>query len=311
MIRYFISYKEYTKQKETIDDSKIRIFKKNKDGSYRVDLIIYFSGYTKDILNYANKLEKNTKGIYIMVELLEEEIKDFNSLYIKKLESEDNKNYYISNDSNEIKLINYTTYVNMTNKEITSGNTNCLVALTVDNDEKATIKVYNKDNYYEHRNKILKNNISSDIYFYTDDEEILNRYKNDLTVIEEKELDTYKINKHKIFTIDSIPQERIYDLNASCIKFVYDVCDRSIPINITLLDDEFYKLSLDKGISSKKVYMITEFDIKNIMCDTRILPLLKYLNVFELDNGTYKKTNLEEYMKRENILKYIKKPSKC
>ena len=310
-MRYFIDYEEYIKIKEQTDnllnEDKINLIKKTKDKTYIIEPILYFNDYKNDILNNSTIIKNNKKGIYLMVELNKNELKDYNPLLIKTFNKKNSRYELVEN---EIKLINYNTYLNLNSKELLSGENKFFVSVIIDKDNITLNKIDDND-YFKNRKKILKNNIGSDIYFYTDDNNVLNRYENDLTIIEETEIDKYILTKHKIFTLDSIPQNKIYDFNSSSISFIYDVSNKSIPINVLELEDGLFELSLEKkDVRSKKVYMIKDFDIKNIMCDSRIIPILKYLNVFEIENGKYKKINIEDYMKREDILKYIKKPSK-
>jgi len=314
MIRYFISYKNYIKVGEIEEDfniynEKLKLFKKNKQGDYRVEPIIYFNGYINDIKSFANILEKNKKGISLMVELNEKEITKFNPLYIKKFNSVEENTNIIKKDSidNELTLINYNTYINMNLKESSLG---LLVCVTKDNkSDKFFINI--KDNMeFITRKFVISDSIQNDIYFYTDDLEIIEKYKNDTTVLKETDMGLYQIVKHKFLAIDSIPQTTVSDFNGACIRYLYKFCNQSIPICTNILDNGNYEFTTKIDKKKKKLYLLYNLDLKNIIYNKKILPLLKYINIYELDSIGYKKINVEEYMKRENILKYIKRPSK-
>lgn len=308
MIRYFISYEEFIKN-SGLDDNfnihnpKLKLFKKNKNGDYRIDPIIYFNGYIKDIDSFHRILENSKKGMFLMVELNGNEIDDFNPLYIKKYNI--NNNILEKDEINsQIKLINYNTYINMNLKEVESG---FLVYLSkVGNNYSLNIK---KDKFID-REKLLRNSVKSDVYFYTTDSNVLKHYENDIILLKEEDINTYKIEKHNFIAIDSIPQTQVCDLSGASIRYLYKFCNSSIPMYIEELDNGEYEVSSKVNRENKKIYMAYNIDLKNIIYDPTVLPLLKYINIYELDNVGYKRINIEEYMKRENILKYIKKPSK-
>lgn len=313
MLRYFISYKtliEDDKLEMDLDlfSPELVIVKKNKDGFYRVEPILYFNGYRRDLISYADKITQNKKDVSLMVELSEEDAKKINSLYLKKFETidEENKNILRLLETKEIKLISYNCYKNMSIKDIEGG---YLVLLKNSYRGKLSIKILS-DKFSIERNKIVSNGIGNDIYFYTDDEEVLEKYEDEITKLKSCELDLYDIAKQKLVVIDSIPQDRVNDLNDSSLRTLYEICNSSIPIFITE-NDNMYNISLNKvDRSSKKGYMIVDFNIQNLMCDSLLLPLLKYINIYYLENNSYEKINIEDYMREKDILKYIKKPSK-
>lgn len=303
MIKYFISYKLVDENKN-INNSKLKIFKKNKNGSYRVESIGLFDVCIDNIKIYAKLFENNKKGITLMYELTEDELKNYKPLYIKKLKSEDNKNFNIIKEENILKLINYNTFINMSYKELNSG-----FIVSLNSNFNGLILDIEENDLFK-REKLLNNFIGSDMYFYTDDKKLLEKYSSDLTILEEIDLDIYQFIYHKVIAIDSISQDRVYDFNNSSIAFLYNVCDKSISVNAYELDNGRYELSLKKSMkNSKKIYMITDYDLRNLVFNAPIEPLLKYINIYELDKNGYKKINLEDYLTRENILKYIKKPN--
>ena len=313
MLRYFISYKtliEDDKLEMDLDlfSPELVIIKKNKDGNYRVEPILYFNGYRRDLVSYADKITQNKKDVSLMVELSEEDAKKINFLYLKKFETMDdeNKNHLKLLEDKEIKLISYNCYKNMSNKDIEDG---YLVLLEKSFRDKLSIRILS-DEFSIDRKKLICSGIGSDIYFYTEDEEVLEKYADEITAIKSCELDLYELTKQKVVVIDSISQDRVNDLNDSSLRALYELCNSSIPIYITEKDN-FYNITFNKvDRCSKKGYMIVDFNIQNIMCDSLLLPLLKYINIYILENDSYEKINIEDYMKEKDILKYIKKPSK-
>lgn len=313
MIRYFISYKtliedERLEMELDLFSPELVIIKKNKDGNYRVEPILYFNGYRRDLVSYADKITQNKKDVSLMVELNEITAKKINSLYLKKFETMDdeNKNHLKLLEDKEIKLISYNCYKNMSNKDIEDG---YLVLLEKSYRNKLGIRILINE-FSVDRNKLISSGIGSDIYFYTEDEEVLERYDDELTEIKSCELNLYELVKQKVVVIDSISQDRVNDLNDSSLRALYELCNSSMPIFITE-NNNLYDITFNKvDRSSKKGYMIVDFNIQNLMCDSLLLPLLKYINIYILENGSYEKINIEDYMKEKDILKYIKKPSK-
>lgn len=314
MIRYFISYKNLISDVKVEMDldlfsPELVIIKKNKNGSLGVEPILYFNGYRNELITYANKINQNKNGASLMVELNEYMASKISPLYLKIFETinEENKNILKEKELKEIKLINYNCYRNMTLNEINNG---CLVSVnTIPNKSDVTIEIINNKPYLEDRKKLLYSGLGNDIYFYTEDEEILKKYQDEITTLEEVNIDTYKILSHKLVTIDSISTDRVIDLNNSSLRALYEICNNSIPVSISENDYDTYDLYLNKiDRRNKKAYMIVDFNIHNLMCDSLLTPILKYINIYELKDGHYTKTNIEDYMKEKDILKYIKKP---
>lgn len=298
MLRYFVSYKEY----KNSDNKALKLLKKNSDGSYKVHSLSNFE-YKDDIINNIDKLSTK-KGILLMYELNKEEINDYYTLNIKKFEGNNNITFI----PNKLNLLNYNFYSNLNDRDINESNM-CLLEIDSIKDN-LSIKIVDEDSFFENRNKLMKKSIIGDLYFYSDDESLINKYENDMTVIKEKELDKYELSKHRVIAIDSIPQNIVYDFNSNCMRIFYNICNRSIPISINEIDYDKYELIIDKlDKNQKKAYLIKDFNLNHIIYDTSIVSLLKYINVFEYQNGYYKKINIEEYLKEKDILKYIKKPS--
>lgn len=297
MLRYFVSCNEY----KNSDNDNLKLLKKNKDDSYRIQSLSDFE-YKEEIINNIDKLNAK-KDILLMHELQKEELKFYNPLVIKKFEGNNNVKFM----SNELYLLNYNYFVNLNDQDIKESNMSLIQVESIKDD--LSINIVDEDTYFENRNKLMKQSVIGDLYFYSDDEALINKYENDMSIITEKELDKYEITKHRVFTIDSIPQNIVYDFNSNCMRIFYNICNKSIPISIDEVDLDKYELlnKLDKN--KKKAYLIKDFNLNHIIYDTSIIPLLKYLNVYEYENGYYKKINMEEYLKEKDILKYIKKPS--
>lgn len=315
-IKYFILYKDLIDnnildKKIDIYSNELKIVKKYKDGSIIVTPILYFKGYAENFLEYADKFCNNKKGISLMVELSKEEASKFDPLFIKKFSTKDGVHFEML--SNEIKLINYSSFVDMTTKEMNSGNVHKTVSLIMLDD--GYFEVVNESslysrNIYDRRENLVSKKVGSDIYFYTDDEEVLEKYKDDLTVIKEVKDGAYELVSKKVFIIDSIPQNIVADMNSSTIKCLFDFCNKSISVNLIEKDDGTYNLSTNINRGEKKGYLFIGTKINAILYNKAVLPLLKYINVYELCNGSYVKTNIEEYMYKNDTIKYIKKPSK-
>lgn len=323
MIRYFISYKNLINdnkldRKLDIYSPELKVMKKNKNGTYRVEPILYFTGYANDLLSYAEKINYNKKGIMLMVELSSEEVKQFNPLTIKSFETDEKNINLLKPKKEKVRLINYRALVNMNIKELESGTFHKIVAVknVPNNSELFYIddnfdKVLKNNNTYKIREELIHSKLGSDIYYYTDDENVLERYKDETTVLEETEPYAYKLIEYRLFIIDSIPQERIYDLNNATLRYLYALCNSALQVNISEKEDGTYSITnykIDKR--KKKAYIILEPSFKNYLYDSSLVPLLKYINIYELNKENYEKINIEEYMKDKNILKYIKKPSK-
>lgn len=313
MIRYFISYKTLINDEKLEMDldlfsPELVVIRKNKDGNYRVEPILYFNGYRKDLVTYADKITQNKKDVSLMVELSEEMAKKISSLYLhtfETLDSRENKNILKEKEDKVIKLINYNCYKNMSLKDSEKG-----YLVLLENSYRNNLCVRKFSRFNLERKNIIISGIGNDVYFYTEDEDLIEKFEEDVTELKEKELDSYEIIKNRIIIIDSISQDRINDLNDSSLRALFELCNSSIPVYSTLLEDDSYNLSL-KGIdkSSKKGYMIVDFNIQTLMLDSLLVPLLRYINVYELENDSYKKTNIEDYMKERDILKYIKRPN--
>ena len=159
----------------------------------------------------------------------------------------------------------------------------------------------------DRRNLLLKEGVGSDIYFHTTDDDLLDRYKNDITEISEIDFCTYDIVNHKLFILDSINNSDIIGYNGDNYYCLDVSSDNALPIYIKN-NVEGYKLSLnDKMDYSKKGYIINSIHLNKLLTNNAIEPLIKHINIYELSDGNYKKIPLEKHLNDIKVLKYTKK----
>jgi len=315
MVRYFINYEDLLEN--NIINKNINIYSPNlyikkryKKGLVKFDNIPFSNDYNVNILNFARKINYNKKGL-LMVELTSEEASKFDELLIKKYEVIENdicKKIYEKKDN--IKLINFVDLINLAEEDLNKGTIITLMPC-ISNKEYMYIstdrsKLTGEYNIIDRRNMLLKENIGCDIYFHTKDEELLERHKNNLTEIKEIDFSTYEIVKNKFFVLDSINHSDILGFNSNNYYCLDMLALDSTPIYI---ENKLggYKISLKEENYNSKGYIINSIHLNSLLRNNSIEPLIKYINIYELDNGDYKKQNLEEYLKDKKILKYIKK----
>jgi len=316
MVRFFINYEDLVENNVinkniNIYSPNLYIKKRYKKGLVKFEHILYSNDYNMNILNFARKLNYNKKGL-LMVELTSEEASFFDELLIKKYQSiEDNICKKVFNKDNEnIKLIKFVDLVNLTEEDLKKGTIVTLMPC-LSNKKYMYISadrsiLSNEYNIIDRRNMLLKENIGSDMYFHTNNEELLERYKNNLTEIKEVAFSTYEITKNKLFVLDSINNNDIIGFNSSNYYCLDMLALDSTPIFIKNNDDSF-DISIKEDNYNSKGYIINTIHLNTLLRNNSIDPLIKYINIYELDNGVYKKQNLEEYLKEKKILKYIKK----
>lgn len=316
MVRYFINFEDLLEN--NIINKNINIYspdlyikKRYKKRLVKFDKIPYSNNYDLNILNFARKLNYNKKGI-LMVELSNEEANKFDELLIKKYEIIEGNicKKLFENNKENIKLIKFIDLVNLNEEELKKGAIISLIPC-VSNKNFMYIsadrsKLTNEYNIIERRNILLKENIGADIYFHTSDEDLLDRYNNNLTEIREVDFSTYEITKNKLFVLDSINNNDIIGFNSSNYYCLDMLSLNSTPIYIKNTVNG-YNLSLYEDNYIDKGYIINSIYLNNLLKNNSIEPLIKYINVYELKNGTYKKQNLEDYLRDKKILKYIKK----
>lgn len=314
MIKYFISYEDFLEEKKlnkelNILSPELNIIRKKGKNEYRIQPLLYFSNIVNNIAKFVVPLNYDKKGM-LLVELTKLECEKINPLLIKKFEYTKDSTYkkvLEEKDSKEINLINYNCLVGINAQEMDLGHIVSLVPCLSD-DTKFYISADRSElqsNTSYDRREILKNKeIGCDLYFYTENEMLLDRYSDDITTLNRVEADKYELVNHKVFVIDSVPQNRVYELNAATRRCFYDLCNfKSIPVNIIREDDDYFLTIHDVDRREKKGYIITNDNLKNILCDSAIEPLLNYINVFELVDGKYKKIPIIEYINKTNTIK--------
>ena len=317
MIKYFISYEDLLEdnklnKKIDFDRAELHIIRKYKDNKIRIESLKNFSEFKKSFEKLIQNNNYTKKGI-LLVELTEEEKDMFDPLIIKTYKKLDDVSYEkVFNNESVISLINYNSIKNMKPSEFERGEVVALMPC-IEDPENMYISLDREKTIVgidiNSRRRTLNNlEIGCDLYFHTTDDVLLERYKESITTLKEKKFHTYELVEHKVFVIDSLSQDRIIDWTYSTLNLLDSICYNAVPVNI-VEETEGYKLNIhDIDKKEKKGYIITR-DINTILYDSQILPILKYINVFVLVNGSYKKIPLQDYLEKNNILKYIKKTS--
>lgn len=308
-MKYFIQYTQILKNKIDVNEDKIVIAKKNDKEEYSFIPIYAFGNLKKNVLDNFKTIEKN-KNVEFMLEIDEKDKNKYNILNIKKYRK-NSRNKYILIKNDLINLINFNELNNMSIDELNKGK-----IVIVKNDKKG-LKIDTENNIInmkesinELRLNLKNNNIVNDIYFYTDDEDLLLKYKDNITSLKEKDNDRYEVIKHKIFIIDSISIDRIRDIDYKSYNLLEQLCFNSIQVYYGSDYNDKYEVKLKKDNEyQKKGYLITRSNLNSIFYNSSLTSLFKYINVFVLVDGYYTKISIEEYLKDKNILKYIKKKS--
>ena len=308
-MKYFIPYTQILKNKIDVNEDKIVIAKKNDKEEYSFIPIYAFGNLKKNALDNFKTIEKN-KNVEFMLEIDEKDKNKYNILNIKKFRR-NSRNKYILIKKDLINLINFNELNNMSIEELNRGK-----IVIVKNDKKG-LKIDTENNIInmkesinELRLNLKNNNIVNDIYFYTDDENLLLKYKDNITSLKEKDNDRYEVIKHKIFIIDSISIDRIRDIDYKSYNLLEQLCFNSIQVYYGSDYNDKYEVKLKKDNEyQKKGYLINISNLNSIFYNSSLTSLFKYINVFVLVDGYYNKISIEEYLKDKNILKYIKKKS--
>lgn len=317
-MKCFISYEDLIEnntinKRLDIYSPELFIIRKDKKGNYRIKPILYFFDIEKDIHKYAVTLNYTKKGI-LMVELSKDEIAKIDPIFIKKFEEKSSglfKKVLEETDKKEFYLINYNCTIGMSPKELDLGNIVAVMPCKTDPSKLYISADRSKfvESFIDDRREDLKRKeLGCDIYFHTDNEELLDKYKEDVVVVKRNEPDKYEIKSHKVFIIDSIPRYTTVDFTFATKRCYYELCNfKSIPVNIIQEDDK-YKLSIHEvDRKEKKGYIINNSNIKNLFCDSGIEPLLGYINVYELVDGYYRRIPLVDYLNKVNTFKYLNK----
>ena len=301
MTKYFISYQDYKEINDSKIDKNLYVKRKTKSGLYRFETIILFNDE-----KFLTTL-KNDKNV--LLELKEDELEDYNSLFIKKYNLIDNNLYKeeIYNNKN-IKLINYNALIDMNETEINKGD---IIFLEVDSEDKKYyninfnfVSLFSRGNIKEIRRNLISENLLSDLYFYTEDNEILEKYDEYLIEIKEELPNKYKVLNNKLYILDSIKNSDLVGFNSSNYLVLDIISENSVPVYILNNENNNYDIVLNDVNYGKKGYYITNPEIVKLLKKQEIKPLLKFINIYEFDDNGYKKIPTTNNMEEKNILKY-------
>jgi len=127
-----------------------------------------------------------------------------------------------------------------------------------------------------------------------------------ITEIKKIKHSTYEITKNRLFILDSINTSNIIGFNANNYNCLDRLSLNSTPVFIENKPNG-YNISMKENNYNSKGYIINSIYLNNLLKNNAIEPLIKYINIYELEDGIYKKQSLEEYLKDKKILKYTKK----
>ena len=316
MKKYFINYRDLKNDNKlnfeiSPYNEKLKILQREKDGSIKIEPILYFTSYIENIDFFIDMVEKKRKNISFAFELTKEEAKKYNPLVIKEYEKS-NKSYYLKKE--ESKEINLLKYNALTNLKVSDINTGYIFVLKYNKNKgvyeiKNTENIISKQSIKQTRQELKQDDIVKDIYFYTEDEELLEKYKGYKIDLIKKGQDKYELKEYTFIAIDSIRSETVNTFNSESYKLLYNLCSNTIPYYISSEDNYLYEISNIRKNGTAKIYVILDDALKTILSNKNIDVLLKYINVYSYENGKYTKTSIEDYLENKNILKYIKKPN--
>lgn len=301
MSKYFIEFENYVSVNKKISfETKLYVKRKTKSGLYRFESIIFYNDerFIKTIKNNKN----------IVIELKEDELEEYNDLLIKKYNLIDGNIYKEQIYNNKpIKLINYNALIDMNEEEISKG---YIIFLEVNNEDRKYYNInfninslFGKENIKNIRKKLISENLASDIYFYTEEDELLEKYDEYTVEIKEELPNKYKVLNNKYYILDSLKNSDIIGFNSSNYLLLDTISDNSIPVYIVNKENNF-DIVLNNINYGKKGYCITNPDIEKLLKKEEIKPLLKYINLYKLESDSYKKTPIINIEEEKNILKY-------
>lgn len=315
MKKYFINYKDLINDNKlnleiSPYNEKLKILKKDKYGRTSIEPILYFTNYIENIDFFVDMVEKKRKNISFAFELTEEEAKKYNPLVIKEYEKHDNVYYLKREESKDIVLLKYDVLSNLKVSDINNGH---IVILKYNKNKKyyemkPTENVVAKYSLKEIRQELKQDNVVNDIYFQTDDEELIEKNKEFKIDLIKKEQDKYELKEYYFIAIDSIRSETVNTFSRDEYRLLYNLCSNTIPYYISSDDNYLYEVNNIRKSGTAKIYVMLDDALKIIISSKNIEVLLKYINVYSYKNGKYTKISVEDYLEYKNILKYIKKP---
>lgn len=311
MMKYFINYidlKDNNKINKDIsfDGPNVYIVKKKRGDLYSM-LSPYMIGENLEILEECIKSSNFRRGL-LMVELTKEEADLFDSLLITTFEQITDFTYKMLSNEKEYPLLGFRTLFNLNQEELKRGS--IIILLPYDKDsEYLTISVEKSIGINDNINKrkaLRSLNICSDIYFYTEDETLLEKYHSDISTLIKIDKDKYTLHNLKLFVLNSLNSMQVYDMNVNTYKLFDKLSYNSTPVSIKEQNGKYF-LDLNLDPLEKKGYVINNVELYNMFCNGNLEPLLRHINVFIYSDKSYKKISLEEYLIKNKMLKYMKK----
>lgn len=297
-MRYFISYENYknnSKLSKNIDLSsdELKLVYDKGDNEYIIKPLYLFTDEISDLDSFIKETEEKRKNLFFMIELTEKEAKEVHPIFLKRFK--DNK---LTNPDKIIKLLRYDSEIinKMTYKEdekvksinLVSTEKNIL-SLSLDKSKKTR----------------KERRIGEGEYLYTEANRILEKFSDYTIEIEEVERNKYKLKNYKIIGIDSIGRDRLIGSSRELCEFYYNICHNS---KILYVNEEDYNCYITdkKDNISKKIFVLDNSIMPELLTSNYLDDLNKYINIYELKDSHYKKIPFVEYKKE---LKYTKKPS--
>jgi len=202
MIKYFISYEDLLEHniinKElNILSPELFIIKKDKKGEYKFQPLLYFTDITNDLSKFVIPINYDKKSI-VMVELTKEESRKFDPLFIKAYEQTDKGTYKkTAIDNNDVNLISYNCLMSLNYREMDLGTVVAVMKCKSD-PKKLYIsadrsRFLTRNNPEDRRNILKKQGIGCDLYFHTDNEVLLDRFKDEVTTLKRDESNKYSL----------------------------------------------------------------------------------------------------------------------
>lgn len=308
-MKYFIFISQYLKMNNNnIPIEKIKFLKEGENNKVDIFSMSQISNDTDFIIKNQKIIEKRC-SIKIVVEVDEKEIKNTKFINAKKYKHIEKSKYELIEEK-ELSLINYALIYDMSVKDLNKGK---IVMV----DKKNGYYIINTDDnllyasdFKQQRQYLKMKDSLCDIYFYTEDSDILSKYKEDLTVFERIKDEKYRLKSGKFFLIDSINYNVAKNLDYVSFNILRDLSIDSVQVYYEK-DDENGKYNVSSKRTNafqKKAYLIVNSSLNNYLYNKNIQDLLPFINVFTYEDINYTKTNLKDYLQEKNILKYIKKP---
>lgn len=310
MIKYFIKYDNFLKRSKLNRSLLSNLYFVRKKGqSYFVVPVTDCMEKKSIDLDSINNMLKNSKALSLVVELDQNEIEKYLSIDIIKFECICGNEYKKIKAKGLFSLINYRGLIDLSSSEINKGEIVFAVPCKKNKDYfslKRDVLSLNKSIKEKRINLQKQGGLGNDIYFLTDDEELLDKFKDDIATMEIVDENMYKLLSHKLFVIDSIPVDDISYLKSDSYRVLSEIGINSTSVGIDECDGKYNLDSVNVENHPKKGYIIN--NDHNIMYRSGMEQLIKYINVYELIDGKYyKKIPFDEYKKE--VMKYIKKPS--